>query len=508
MEKLRRIEDKVDYVPYRLWVDRYWSVRGKPLDFKYHKYLEQIYEDQSEEIVFMKSAQVGATERSITEAIWLADQFRENAIYLLPNASVVSDLVQERVDNPINDSKYLTESSGRIKKGIEKAADKVGMKKMNKGFVYFRGSNKPTQITSVSGDIVFVDELDRMNPESVPYFDKRLEHSNRKWLRWLSTPTIPNFGIHKKFLESDQHYCYVKCNHCNEWQTLTFFENVDKEKEQIVCQKCRKEIIPYELDLEWRAKEPQNEMRGYYINQLYSPTCNIKKVIKNSLKTDEYEITQFYNQILGLPYEPKGAKISEEDIQSCVRAYNTPCKSNEAYMGIDVGRVLHVIIRDKQKVLNILTVKEFEELDPLMEEYNIKKAVIDALPETRKASEFANRFKGRVSLCYYTGLKEIKDGQWYKDENQKVNTDRTISLDKSNNEIKKQDIHLPNNINDYTEYKEHLKNLVRVIKEDNSGNKKAEYVKTGEDHYRHAQNYAHIAKDIMSNYIEPELFMV
>ena len=48
---------------------------------------------------------------------------------------------------------------------------------------------------------IFADEVDRMLVTNVPFFTKRFGHSNRKWERWASTPTFPNFGIHKIFLQ-------------------------------------------------------------------------------------------------------------------------------------------------------------------------------------------------------------------------------------------------------------------------------------------------------------------
>ena len=442
----------------------------------------------------------------LTEALWLPDQHKENSIYIFPTAGTIADLVQERVDEPINNDPYLSSIIGRGVKMMDKQTDKMGMKRLGKGFIYFRGANKPTQITSISGDCIFVDELDRMPPENIPYFDKRMEHSDRKWERWASTPTIPNFGIDKKFRESDQHHCYVKCE-CGEWQTLTFWDNVDQDNELLVCKKCRKEIVPWHLDLEWRPHKPENEIRGYFINQLYSPRLNIKKVVEESRKTAEWEVQQFYNQVLGLAYEPKGAKITEADLDACIRKYIIPMKTQESFMGVDVGRVLHVIIRDKTKVLYIGEHKEFEELDKLMAEYNIKKVVIDALPETRKVQEFINKFPGRAHLCYYSGLKEIKEHEWFKLDGQKVNTDRTLSLDISTNEIKQQDIELPQNLGDYPDFKNHCKNLIRVVSETKAGNKVAEYVKTGEDHYRHSFNYATIARHIFDKNVEPEIFV-
>jgi len=495
---------------YLDWVYDNWTARGEPLEFVKHKYLEQIYKDQSREIVYCKSAQCGATERMITEALWLPDQFKENALYLFPNTGDVSDLVQERIDEPINASSYLSVVSGRAKRIAGKQADKVGLKRMSKGFIYFRGSNKATQIISVSADALFIDELDRMNQDNVPFFNKRLKHSKRKWLRWASTPTIPGIGIDEKFQESDQHHCHVKCNDCDTWQVLDFENNIDQEKLQLVCKECRKEIVPWEMDMKWIPKNPESEIRGYHITQLYSPMLDVKELVKESLKTDEFNKMQFYNQSLGLAYEPKGAKITDADIQACIRDYLIPFKEQKepVFMGVDVGRVLHYVIRTKKRVIEIGEVADFEDLDKKMKEYNIRKVVFDALPETRKVQEFINRFKGRAYRIYYTGLKEPKKDEFFRRDGDKVNTDRTLSLDYSGNEIKEQEIEMPRNINDKTDYKTQLGNLIRVIQEDKHGNKSATYVKTGPDHYRHAQNYAFIAKGIFEETTTPEAFVL
>ena len=376
---------------YLWWVKDNWTARGEPLDFEKHNYLEQIYKDQHPFLVIMKSAQAGLTERFLTEAIWLPDQHKENSIYFMPTTSMVSDLVQERVDEPINNSEYLRGVSGRVKKILGKQADKVGMKKLSNGFAYFRGSNRPSQIITVSGDIIFADEVDRMMIESVPYFDKRIEHSNRKWQRWGSTPTIPNFGIHKLYLSSDQHTYQIKCGHCGKWQELTFWDNVDIERTLLVCKKCRKQIIPWECESQWdRGRD--SDIRGYYISQLCSPKLDLSKMIKESKKSAEWEVQQFYNQNLGLPYEPKGAKITEQDFDACKREYVMPHKTDEGFIGIDVGKILHVVVISRKRFLFVGERSDFKEIDSIINNFNCKSIVIDALPETREAQALAKRF--------------------------------------------------------------------------------------------------------------------
>ena len=544
-EMVHRIEAALTYKQYPKWVKDYWTSRGKPLDFEDHKYLVQIYQDQSPDIRFQKSAQQGVTERLVTEAIWLADQFKENALYLFPTSGTMSELVQERVDEPINNNQYLLGVVGRVKR-MFKHADKTSLKRMSRGFVYFRGSNKPTQITSVAADAIFVDELDRMEQESVPYFEKRMEHSLRKWQRWASTPTIPGFGIHKLFLESDQHEYFVRCNHCSELQNLTFQENIvysmkgeQVEKADVICKKCRRVIVPYKLEGIWVPKERASNVRGYFISQLYSPRMEPIKLVRASLRPAEFEVQQFYNQNLGLPYEAKGARLTEDTIKSCIRNYTLPMvpriknsddewEKEDEVIGVDVGRVLHVITRTAEKITDIRTIQHFfhddgsDNLEDYINARDAKKIVVDAMPETRQVQKLIGKFPGRVYMCRYTRVQDIMsetqqeddeedDGdsqRYYRIKESEVQTDRTISLDIMYSKLFKQKIQLPKNIDGYQEYKDHLKALVRYQEKAKDGNYKVEYKEVSADHYAHAQNYADIAMHLFDYDFIPSVITI
>lgn len=493
-----------------------WRSRGEFLDFKYHKYLKQIYQDQEGTgngiIVYQKSAQTGLTERMITEALWLPDQYPYNSIYFFPTTGTLGDLVSERIDRPINESQYLMEVSGRAKVMMGKHADKLGLKRMTNGFVYFRGSNALPAITSVAGDAIFVDEVDRMDMDNVPYFSKRLEHSDLRWQRWGSTPTFPDFGINKKFRETDQTYYHIKCPYCNYEQVLDYWRNVDEERGIIVCAKCRKKIIPYTIEGRWVAKYPDRDIRGYHISQLYSPKLSIKDLIKSANGISDSELQQFYNQNLGVPYEPKGMKITDADINACKKDYVIPDYSQEGvFIGVDVGKICHYIIRTKDRIVAIGDVSNFfgvDSLEELMSNFKVRGMVIDALPETRQVQELIKKFPNKIKMCYYTGLAEMKEAKRYwKVDGPKVNTDRTVSLDFTFAEIYKKQIELPKNLDSYSDFRSHIKSTTRRITEDNKGNKRAEYVETGEDHLLHAMNYGKLAVNIY-NTATPEIFIL
>ncbi|KKL29040.1 hypothetical protein LCGC14_2369110 [marine sediment metagenome] len=47
----KRAVAKLGYEKYFDWVQRYWTSRGESLDFEDHKYLLQIYQDQTQIIM-------------------------------------------------------------------------------------------------------------------------------------------------------------------------------------------------------------------------------------------------------------------------------------------------------------------------------------------------------------------------------------------------------------------------------------------------------------------------
>ena len=516
--KLARLENRIGYEPYYNWVRRYWTARGKSLDFYYHNYLIPIYRDQHPHLTIMKSAQTGATERFITEAIWLPDQFRENSIYLFPTGGTISDLVQERIQEPMNSSEYLRIASSNYYSDSNKKVDKVSLKRMSKGFAYFRGANSPTQITSIAGDAIFVDEVDRMIQENIPFFTKRLAHSSRAWQRWASTPTIPNFGIHDLFNQTDQRSYLLKCNSCGTWQELEFDKNVSYELNEgecanatLICEKCKKEIVPWKSKGEWVAKFPSKTKRGYFLSGLYSPLVALREMVDESLQSAEYKVQQFYNQVLGVPYESSGSKITNEDIKGCVDDYKMPFIPEERiFVGIDVGKKLHYIVRTRNKIIDIGSVLDFfgnrDCLEAIIRKYKPSGVVIDALPETRKAQELCGKFP-RMKICYYSSLEITKSNKYWKVSEEKVNTDRTVSLDMVFAEFKENKISLPKNYDADPEFVSHLKSTNRVMYQDNKGDQKIQYVPTSDDHLLHAANYAKLASEVF-NTVTPEIFTV
>ena len=126
-------------------------------------------------------------------------------------------------------------------------------------------------------------EYDRLNPLAEQSAIESMSSSQFKCLRRWSTPTVPQFGIHKLYTESDQRHWYHKCPHCGYEQVLdyekniklinpkgidTFAKVVQPDTYQYVCAKCGEPLDRW-YDGHWVADKPKAGRRhGYSISQM------------------------------------------------------------------------------------------------------------------------------------------------------------------------------------------------------------------------------------------------
>ncbi|MDB4726346.1 hypothetical protein OAF54_02825, partial [bacterium] len=256
---------------------------------------------------------------------------------------------------------------------------------------------------------------------------------------------------------------------------------------------------------------------GFHVSQLYSSTVKPQHLAASFLKgrTSPSDEQEFFNSKLGLPHEPPGARISDADIEACTGNYKMVDRigpQSLVTMGVDVGTWNHYEITeyyyDQRKsnvnlsatgrILKAGKVKHFEELDAKMKDFGVNFCVIDANPERRKATEFAQRWWGRVRLCFYGRGVTATDIKVHDQEKHTMTVNRTSWLDASLGRIKQRRLQFPVDLP--IEYKDHIKSLVRITEKDGSGNPVGKYVNTGEDHYAHARNYNELALRLASSF--------
>lgn len=522
---------KEKFSDYFTWVQAVWqNSRGNPLDFEKRPFLIEVYQNQAPHMVFIKSAQMGLSERSISEAVWICDQKGLNSLYCFPAQTQLADFVQARLDPVLNNSPYLKERAEQTESDDEttggKKLFKIGLKKIGKGFLYLRGSTNEKQIISIDADCVFMDERDRFNEDNVPYIEKRLLASSLKWMREISTPTYPGKGIHASYLKSDQRVWEIQCDECEFWQELDFFKHIDFENKIVVCEKCKTELNRIKMG-RWRPLNPGSTIVGYKINGLYNPNASVEDIIAKyeAASTSGFSaLQQFFNQDLGLPYEASGQSLSLTELNACKKDYLAPVQTTaNCFAGADVGvSQIHMVViqktgKDTSRLVWAGTVKDFTgpigSVEAVMEKYKIKFLVIDKKPEQTKVKELIQKFPGRVYAAMYPNMNfSVKEYYIFDDVNYEVKLDRTISIDYTIGNIQNQKVALPKNIDTIQGFYDQMMSSVRITEKNiKTGVESARWIEKSDDHFLHAFNYANIAQirgnvggALLDYYVQPE----
>jgi hypothetical protein len=505
------------------WAEQY-RVMGKPFpgrwNFKHHPWAREMHDAQNELIVGQKAAQMGFTEVALNRTFYAIDVLGESVLYVLPASTPdATDFSTSRFDPALELSTHLQELFSDVKN--------IGHKRAGNANLFIRGSRSRSQLKSIPVGNIVLDELDEMVQENISLVFERTSGQLDKRIFMLSTATIDDYGINKYYRDSSQDHFFFKCPHCSRQIELTFPDCMVITSDDwnspaiydthIICPECKHRLeheakVDYLQTGHWVPTLSDRVVRGFHINQLYSMTIKPYQFATSYLKglqnpSDEQE---FYNSKLGMTHVVEGAKLEDSHIEACTVAHGkstTRKNSNLITMGVDVGKWLHVTVLSwylgegidvstsshatllwEGKVLN------FQDLDAIMHDFQVNYCVIDANPERRKALEFAQRFWGRVKMCFYATGINSKNISIHAEEDHSVSVDRTSWLDLTLSRIRVKRIAIPNDVS--MEFKSAIKSLVRIYDTDNSGNPIGKYVCTDSnkgDHYAHALNYAEIA---------------
>jgi hypothetical protein len=485
-----------------------------------------MHDSEAYKNVGQKSAQGGFTEVCIDRTFFMIDIRRTDCLYVLPNKSPdASDFSTSRFGAALELSSHL--------KQLFNDVQNVGHKRAGATNLYIRGSRSKSGLRSIPVGFMVLDEFDEMDQEQVALAIERMSGQFEKQIWEVSTPTIPDFGINKEFLQSTQEHFFFPCPACSRQTELIFPDCFILGSEElldpriydsrIICKECKSTIHHQE---KWKtlanglwvptATNFDKEVRGFYVNQLYSSTVSPVELARSIINArlnpaDEQEL---YNSKMGLPHIVEGARVTDAEINQCLSDYPMQLAAEPlkiTTLGVDVGSFLHFEIDEWTvqpgpdintsalcRVLRMGKLRHFEELDDLMRDYQIKGCIVDVNPERRSAKEFADRFYGYVKLAYYgrgVQAKGIKLGTGDHDiiADHMITVDRTSWLDMALGRFRRKTILLPRDTP--ADYKEQIKIQVKVFKRDADGGPVSKFITPDNrpDHYGHARCYAEIA---------------
>lgn len=490
-----------------------WAIKHKikneagfPIEFQKRKFLFQIYNDLSPNIVILKPPQIGATVMNALKSFWVAKKLRRQIIYTLPTQGDVQDMVGGSFNRIIAQNPILME--------WVKDHDTVEQKSVGSSIIFYRGTFTAKQAMMIPSGLNIHDEVDASDPQVITQYETRLQAQEDGGWRWyFSHPSLQGHGVDVYWSQSDKKEWFIKCEHCEYEQTLEWPQSVDISTEQYICVKCLRPLADStRINGCWR-KTASGEFSGYHISQLMLYNKSAKDIIK-AFNDPQKDKQYFYNYVLGLPYIGSEDRIEPSVVlRNCVDTVNDYyAKDDRVVIGADTGHGIHYVLQNKQGVFlyghetEITATKDpYDKIAGFLKTFERSIAVFDQGGDLIGVRKLQAKFPGRVFLCFYRKDRKADSFvDWGEDgEFGTVRVDRNRQMTLMVEQMRDTGRYrLCGTKEDWAEYASHFGFLYRekIVVESKPGKDDRsllgnDYVwkRNGPDHFAHAQLYADIA---------------
>jgi phage terminase large subunit GpA-like protein len=275
--------------------------------------------------VFMKSARIGGTECGNNVLAYFIDQDPSSMLAILPTVDLAKGWSKEQLSVMIRDNPCLREKVHDP--SSRDSNNTIQQKAYPGGILTIVGANSGAGFRMRSVRVLYGSEVDGW-PESagsegdpVRLGIKRTETFANRKIYLESTPLLKGFSrIEAAYYTGDQRQYHVRCPDCEHEQTFVWgnlrYEGLPEP--MYACSGCGV-LIPehkkYDMVARgrWVAAAPFEGTASFRINALYSPFDGARwpklvKQWKESL-TDNAQLQQFVNQVLGESWEIRGGKV-------------------------------------------------------------------------------------------------------------------------------------------------------------------------------------------------------
>lgn len=299
--------------------------------------MDSINDPAVETIVWMKSAQVGASEVGLNIIGYFIDQDPCPILMITPTLQASQDWSKDRLYPMLRDTPCLT-----AKVSEEKSRDSdstILHKRFLGGHITAVGANSPSGLRMRPIRIVMADDIDAFSESAGGEGDpltlaskRATTFFNRKKI-FFSTPTIKGLSrIAAAFDESDQRFYMVPCPECGsmiafEWKQMKWEKDKDgnhlPETSYHECVHCQYHITDQDKnkmlrDGEWVATKPFNGTAGFHIWEAYSPWVKFPEIVEAFLEAkhsrNRERLKAFVNTVLGETFEDAGETVGENDL--------------------------------------------------------------------------------------------------------------------------------------------------------------------------------------------------
>jgi len=330
-------------------------------------YLKSVMDDLSahsevQEVVFMKGAQIGATEAGNNWVGYVMDIAPGPMLMVMPTDDTVKRNSKVRIAPMI-------EATPRLREKVATAKSRDGdnttfSKSFPGGVLLMTGANSAVGLRSLPIRYLMLDEVDGYKDDidgegsPIELAKARTRTFSRRKILLISTPTIDGASaIQREFEATDQRRFHVPCPHCGSMQFLKWerirWDHGKPETAVYVCEHCDAPIEERNkttmLDSgKWIATSPENasdKKTGYHLNSLYSPLgwyswADAVRAFED-IKGDTNKMKAFVNTVLGECYVEKGEAPPWESVYNRRETYQINRPSTEVVFltaGVDVQK--------------------------------------------------------------------------------------------------------------------------------------------------------------------------
>ena len=283
--------------------------------------------DPARRVVFMKAAQVGATEAGNNWVGFVVHQAPGPMLAVQPTVELAKRNSRQRIDPLIEESSALR---GLVRPARSRDAGNTMLsKEFAGGILIMTGANSAVGLRSIPARYILLDEVDAYPASADEEGDpvtlaeaRSLTFAHRRKVLLISTPTVKGFSrIEREYDASDQRRYSVPCPHCGHAQALVFerlrWNKGKPETAAYHCASCDEPISEHHKTAmlaagEWRATAEATDPTtiGFHLSALYSPVGwlsweQIARSWEAAQGSDE-AIRAFRNTILGETWVESG----------------------------------------------------------------------------------------------------------------------------------------------------------------------------------------------------------
>jgi len=240
-----------------------------------------------ERVVFMKAAQLGATEMGSNWIGYVIHHAPGPMMAVWPTVDMAKRNSKQRIDPLIEESAALSALISPARS--RDSGNTILAKEFRGGVLVMTGANSAVGLRSMPVRYLFLDEVDGYpldvegEGDAISLAEARTRTFARRKIFIVSTPTISGVSaIEREYEASNQQRYFVPCPHCAHRQWLRFeqlrWDKGQPETAAYICESCDTAIHEHHKTWmlehgEWRAMAPElgTKTAGFHLSSLYSP---------------------------------------------------------------------------------------------------------------------------------------------------------------------------------------------------------------------------------------------